>query len=101
MSTDDRAKEAFYVGPPAKDKLPKVLHHEVFQLSYSRLLSHLLFFPSKVGINVNVNLLSYTCRALQLDLYWLGQFHMERFLLGSIMRGKIQRRTLYTIVYHI
>lgn len=24
--TDDRAREAFYVGPPAKDKLPKVLH---------------------------------------------------------------------------
>ena len=28
---DDRTKEAFYVGPPAKEKLPKVLHLYIIQ----------------------------------------------------------------------
>lgn len=62
---DVRSKEAFYVGPPVKDKLPKVLHPFVIQ---SQLLISSLRLQKDLFIAI-VNLLSHFCRAFQLDLY--------------------------------
>lgn len=44
MPTGDRAKEAFYVGPPTKDKLPKVY---ITKSSDYTVDCRLIYFPLK------------------------------------------------------
>lgn len=90
-------KEAFYVGPPVKDKLPKVCP------------TTFLFCCLKQGFDVWTVILCVlvivwfipsTCRIPLKDLYCLAEFHMESLCIKIVKREKILHRIKYLILCH-
>lgn len=79
-----RKKEAIYLGPPATEKLPKVVH--VLRC----------FLGSIDSVLDNRQRL---CRTVHMGLCWLEQSPMENYHLPVLMSERTHERTLHLIRY--